>query len=497
MSGSIKSLMAGFILLALAISLAGAMNLPLFMGDSPNHAIDSVFNSMRKGVVPPFKKLQAQNREYLGENYMGTLVFPDAEIAKAASVVLLKNKLVNAPDKNRVTIKGDLGYTLSYFLRDIRMLYYNRGKTLEQRYSMPPKKSMYVVNEILKALSSDMQAKNLPAQKELVESIRQKALIPSYNMLGTVPLDIVPGMLLLSAGTLIILIFAGLWGLGFIIILKTVNQKDFYHQLKTELASRKQKKAATKSGGKKKGTKNTAQSQKTSQKGSPKKASKKAPQDGKAKSAPKKQKPPEKSTKTSSEEVKKKKTAPAKKKSSQGTKAATSEAQGKQRKKVRKKPTEESGQEASSKAAPKKKSTGTDTAKQKAAKPHEAKKPAQKSKRPDNEGSGAPVKKKPAVKKQDKPSASQKSGSSAKEKEAARAKGDKSSAQVKSGDKKAKPGKVSPEKAKASQSRPKKVNTSEDKPEKKTAPTGAANGKKPASSKKRKTEKKPDDTGKE
>lgn len=247
MIGSAKALISGLLLIVISLILAGTMNLKFYNGNSANQVIDSVFRSMRKGLVPPFKELEVLNRTFLGKNYVGTLTFPDIELARKASSILLKNKLLNEPNKRWVTIKGDLGYTLSYFLRDIRQLYYNRGDVLEARYSMPAKESMYIVSLILKAISHDLKSKNLNSQKIFVDAIRKKALIPSYNMFGTAPLNIVTGMTILSTGTLVIIFFSLLWGLGIITILRTIDQKGFYNQLRYDFvpARKNRKKKST------------------------------------------------------------------------------------------------------------------------------------------------------------------------------------------------------------------------------------------------------------
>lgn len=247
MVDSIKPLTIGFLCIISAILLSSSMNFKLFNNMSANQVFDSVFRSMRKGVVPPFKKLENMNVNFLGKNYAGTLTFPSEKIASAASVILLKNKLLNVPAGKEVSIQGDLGYTLEYFMRDIWQMYYNRSEVLEARYSMPPKSSMYIISLILNSISDDLEAKNMFSQKTMVDEIINKALIPSYNMYGTAPLRIVPDMTIITAGTAYIIFFSTLWGFGLIQILRTLDQEGFYNRLRHDFARHGQKKSTKKS----------------------------------------------------------------------------------------------------------------------------------------------------------------------------------------------------------------------------------------------------------
>jgi hypothetical protein len=264
MNRSVKSFITGIIILLASATLSASMNFNFFNGESANFIMDSVFRSMRKGITPPFNELEIRNKKLLGKNYDGTLSFSNEATARAATIILMNNKLLIEPDGKNVTIKGDLGYTLKYFLGDIQRMYYNRGDILEARYSMPVKESMYIVSQILNRLSLDLKHKMQPEPRLLVDDIINKALIPTYNMYGTDPLEITSGIIILTSGTFFILIFSLLWDVGFISILRNLDQDGFYNQFRHDFSSSGPKGKVSKNSSKKssaKVTKNKTQAE--------------------------------------------------------------------------------------------------------------------------------------------------------------------------------------------------------------------------------------------
>ncbi len=138
------------ILFVASMTIIGTMYLPIINGENGFKTMENTFNSLRKGVKPPFDKIGAENEEFLGKNFKATFVFKDNEKARTATLMFLRNKLTVTPKGRTVNIQGDLGYTLKFFMNDIHLLYMNHFDQLERRYSMPPTYSMYMLDRILK-----------------------------------------------------------------------------------------------------------------------------------------------------------------------------------------------------------------------------------------------------------------------------------------------------------------------------------------------------------
>jgi hypothetical protein len=265
MTYSIKTLIIAAMLFVSSMLIVGAMHLPFFKGADGFEAMESTFNSLRKGIKPPFKIIEAENKQFLGKNFKTTLVFRDNDEARIATMMFLRNKLTVTPKGRKVNIQGDLGYTLKFFMDDIHLLYFNRFDALERRYSMPAIQAMYYLNRILQKLSGAMASQKQEKPEILINKIRQKLLIPAYNLREALPVSQTSGFAYLALGTIGILLFAVLWDMSNFLFFGTLASEDFMKSMriklgrelsdaqKKALAAKKKRAAKAKAAKKKKG----------------------------------------------------------------------------------------------------------------------------------------------------------------------------------------------------------------------------------------------------
>lgn len=232
---SFKTLTAAAILFISSLLIIAAMHLPLLEGKNGFEAMEGTFNSLRKGVKPPFAKLENENTEYLGKNFKATLNFSDLEKARAATTIFLRNKLTVSPRGRTVNIQGDLGYTLKFFMNDINLLYIHKFTELEQRYSMPATQSMYIMDRILKKLAVSMASQKNKDREDIIKKIRQELLIPAYNLRDALPVSETSGITHLILGTLGILLFAILWEVSNFLFFGTLDSKYFMKSMRVML----------------------------------------------------------------------------------------------------------------------------------------------------------------------------------------------------------------------------------------------------------------------
>ncbi|ACS79204.1 hypothetical protein Desal_1141 [Maridesulfovibrio salexigens DSM 2638] len=265
MTYSIKTLIIAAMLFISSMLIVGAMHLPFFKGADGFEAMESTFNSLRKGIKPPFKIIEAENKQFLGKNFNITLVFRDNDEARIATMMFLRNKLTVTPKGRKINIQGDLGYTLKFFMDDIHLLYFNRFDALERRYSMPAIQAMYYLNRILQKMSGAMASQKQDKAEMLINKIRQKLLIPAYNLREALPVSQTSGFAYLALGTIGILLFAVLWDMSNFFFFGTLASEDFMKSVrirlgrelsdaqKDALAAKKKRAAKAKAAKKKKG----------------------------------------------------------------------------------------------------------------------------------------------------------------------------------------------------------------------------------------------------
>lgn len=229
---SVKTLIIAAILFIASMTIVGVMHLPFLEGENGFQTMENTFNSLRKGVKPPFDKIGAENSQNLGKNFKATFVFKDNEKARTATMIFLRNKLTVTPKGTTINIQGDLGYTLKFFMNDIHLLYMNRFDQLERRYSMPPTYSMYMLDRILKKLAISFASQKKKKQEALVKKIRQKLLIPAYNLRDALPVSETSSFTYLALGTLGILLFAILWDASNFLFFGTLASDDFMKKIR-------------------------------------------------------------------------------------------------------------------------------------------------------------------------------------------------------------------------------------------------------------------------
>ncbi|HAS89744.1 MAG TPA: hypothetical protein DCS48_10635 [Desulfovibrio sp.] len=246
MTYSSKTITVAAMLFVSSLMIVGTMHLPVFDGQNGFETMEDSFNSLRKGVIPPFKKIKAENNGNLGKNVNLTFAFRTNDEARIATLMLLRNKLTVTPKGRKVNIQGDLGYTLKFFMDDINLLYMNRFEALERRYSMPAVQSMYYLDRILQKFAAAIGAQKMPAQKVLVNKIRMKLLIPAYNLRKALPVSETSGFAHLALGTIGILFFAILWDISNFLFFGSLASEDFMKSIRIKLGrelSDEQKKA--------------------------------------------------------------------------------------------------------------------------------------------------------------------------------------------------------------------------------------------------------------
>ncbi|WP_415718445.1 hypothetical protein [Maridesulfovibrio sp.] len=232
---SSKTLLLSAVLLASSLLIVGLMHIHIFNGADGFEIMESSFNSLRKGVKPPFKKIEDENKVNLGKNINITLGFRDNTEARIVTMMFLRNKLTVTPKGRTINIQGDLGYTLKFFMNDIYLLYMNRFKELEARYSISPISSMYFLNRILQKMAIAMAKQNMDEQEKLIVKIREKLLVPAYNLREALPVSETSGFLSITLGTFGILIFAILWDLSNFLFFGTLASENFMKSLRIML----------------------------------------------------------------------------------------------------------------------------------------------------------------------------------------------------------------------------------------------------------------------
>ncbi|WP_027721492.1 hypothetical protein [Maridesulfovibrio zosterae] len=232
---STKTLVTSAILFTCSMLILGTMSLPVLNGQTGFQAMEDTFNSLRKGIKPPFKKIAEENNSNLGKNFNVTLEFSSNEKTRAAISIFLRNKLTVTPKGRSVNIQGDLGYTLKFFMNDINLLYHHEFDKLQQRYSMPVTYSMYMMDRILKKLSIAMASQRMKVQEKLINKIRARLLIPAYNLREAFPVSETSGLAYLTLGTIGILLFAILWDASNFLFFGTLASDNFMKKIRISL----------------------------------------------------------------------------------------------------------------------------------------------------------------------------------------------------------------------------------------------------------------------
>jgi hypothetical protein len=219
-----KEFYGGVGLLAAFFVVLFFMFQPMFAGHNAMEYLDNLYNSISKGSVDYVPQLKIDADKYNEKNVDLSLTYKSEVEATQAAVLFAKSGVVAKVAGMDVTVSGSLGDILHGSLDDADHMYHNDGKSIEDKYSLEPRRAVFSWWTSLKLIDKALKDQKLFEEAKVTSTVQKKAVEAAYNYYEVEPVKIMDklGLVIFSLafyvfytlwyGFAILFIFEG-WGL--------------------------------------------------------------------------------------------------------------------------------------------------------------------------------------------------------------------------------------------------------------------------------------------
>jgi hypothetical protein len=163
---------------------------PLFAGQNAMAYLDNLYNSISKGSVDYVPQLKEEAKAYNDKMVDLSLEYP-SEIEATQSVALFAKTGVSAESQGSVvSVSGSLGKIMEGSLDDAHLLYHNDATSLEDKYGIEARRSVYNWWTSLKIMDKMLKKQGLFAEAKMTSTIHAKGVEAAYNYYGVEPVNI-------------------------------------------------------------------------------------------------------------------------------------------------------------------------------------------------------------------------------------------------------------------------------------------------------------------
>jgi len=223
--------------LALAVTFCIVLVLmftPLFSGENALEAADRLFNSISKGSTNFIPDLMKKNEAFKGINVTASLSFSSESTAGNATKILSASGATARKDNSKVTVTGDLNRILAVALSDSQSMFENSGETLQQKYGIPGKESLYTWWYSLKQIDKDLTRQKKFKEAAFVSDVVKKGVEVGYNFYGIKGLEARSQAGKLSFAMVFYVVYTLWWGIAVLFLFEGIGMQ-LKHAAKKEI----------------------------------------------------------------------------------------------------------------------------------------------------------------------------------------------------------------------------------------------------------------------
>ncbi|GAB6181481.1 hypothetical protein JCM14036_28000 [Desulfotomaculum defluvii] len=182
-----KSFIIGIIMLLSFMGVYAYMMSPSF-GNGRNglEFADDLFNSISKGSAQEVVQGEVKKAEkWNGTNIEINLTCKDENQAARWSDALQKvDGTVVTVDKEKLSLKTDLGKLLANISEDCLAMYDNKGDVVQQKYNTDPRDATNRWYSISKAIAKELEKQENFKESIYLQTYQKKVIEPAYNYYG-------------------------------------------------------------------------------------------------------------------------------------------------------------------------------------------------------------------------------------------------------------------------------------------------------------------------
>jgi len=173
---------------------------------------DALFNKLAKGSSYFVPELTAGLKEAEGEQLTVSVKMENAEQAARAAKIFATATPDSTSKGVELRIKGNLAKLLGAVLADSKLMYFNKGSEVSEKYGMNEKEVMITWWAALNRVVKELQKVKNTRQSNMILEVVRKGIEPAYNFYKIEPQKI--GEKALTAGGLLVfyVLYTMWWG---------------------------------------------------------------------------------------------------------------------------------------------------------------------------------------------------------------------------------------------------------------------------------------------
>jgi len=177
----------GLGMLVVFTALLGVVFSPVFDGKNGLEYLDELYNSVSKDSAYYIPDVREDSADYIGTSVSVTIEM-DTEDQAERTVLLYQEAGAEAVASGvELEINGDLGKILESCLSDADALYHNDAEIITTRYGYDEREVLHNWWTSLKGMDEELEDEGMSDEAEVVTSVVERAVEPSYNYYGIEP----------------------------------------------------------------------------------------------------------------------------------------------------------------------------------------------------------------------------------------------------------------------------------------------------------------------
>jgi hypothetical protein len=181
--------------------------------------LDDLYNSISKESTRPYiAELKGKAPSFDAVDVNATISMGDENQAKQTAMLFEKGGAEVKISGKKIEVNGKLGKVLANCLADCESMYQNDGKTVNTKYGMEERQTMYNWYSGFKALAKELNHQSKFKDSKILDTISKKGIELAYNYYKIEPLKISENLGIVTFSLVFYVIYTMWFGFGVLFI---------------------------------------------------------------------------------------------------------------------------------------------------------------------------------------------------------------------------------------------------------------------------------------
>lgn len=185
-----KEFYGGASLLVIFFAVLFIMFQPIFNGHNAMQFLDHLYNTISKGSIDYIPALTEEVGAYDAKQITLEMTYGSEAEAVQSEALFAAAGAQTAVSGATLKASGSLGAILKNCLADSKFMYNNDGDSVQAKYSLEARRSLFNWWTSLKLMDKNLKAQKEFAAAKIAHTVQTKAVEAAYNYFGVEPVHI-------------------------------------------------------------------------------------------------------------------------------------------------------------------------------------------------------------------------------------------------------------------------------------------------------------------